>query len=112
MRFLSTALVVLSIAACGFSSGPPPVGDQASPPEAGTYLEVYVEKDGSLRLGDKASSLDTLSDDVLSELGNPDIETLIILAHPEARAGTIIEVRDILSDPEFNELRISLGNPD
>jgi biopolymer transport protein ExbD len=67
---------------------------------------VSIEEDGTIYIGDQASTLDTLAADLVSKIGGdaPTEERIFVRAHQEVRYENFMEVMNQLQDNGFYEI--------
>lgn len=83
---------------------PPPASDGPSPPNPA--ILVYVDESDQIRVNRKLVDITGVRPNMERlRAENPD-SALIIQAHPEARTGTIIRIRDIAYDAKMERVNI------
>ncbi len=79
--------------------------DAVAPPAPNPPTPIYIsiQKGGGVFIGDKSTSVDTLGDDMRTQLGrrDPDKERIFIRGDRETRYGTFMEVMNALQDAGF-----------
>jgi biopolymer transport protein ExbD len=80
-------------------------------PEAGSFASLTIDADGSITLNDVPIDLENLA----AEMANlPDAQQRnppVVLAHPQSRAGLIMDVRAVLYEAGYNMVNIALTPP-
>ena len=83
---------------------PPPPSD--SPPPPNPAIIVYIDETNQIRVNRRLTDISAVRGGMeRARAENPD-SALIIQAHPQARTGTIIEVRDIAYDAQMERVNI------
>lgn len=83
---------------------PPPPSD--SPPPPNPAIIVYVDESDQIRVNNRLTDISAVRGGMeRARAENPE-SALIIQAHPQARTGTIIEVRDIAYDAQMERVNI------
>jgi len=83
---------------------PPPSGGEASNPAPA--ILVYIDQSDQIRVNRKLVDISGVRPNMERlRAENPD-SALIIQAHPEARTGTIIRIRDIAYDAKMERVNI------
>jgi len=83
---------------------PPPPSD--SPPPPNPAIIVYIDESDQIRVNRRLTDISAVRGGMeRARAENPE-SALIIQAHPQARTGTIIEVRDIAYDAQMDRVNI------
>ena len=83
---------------------PPPPSD--SPPPPNPAIIVYIDESDQIRVNRRLTDISAVRGGMeRARAENPE-SALIIQAHPQARTGTIIEVRDIAYDAQMERVNI------
>ena len=83
---------------------PPPPSD--APPPPNPAIIVYIDESDQIRVNRRLTDISAVRGGMeRARAENPD-SALIIQAHPQARTGTIIEVRDIAYDAQMERVNI------
>ncbi|NQY98293.1 MAG: biopolymer transporter ExbD [Henriciella sp.] len=83
---------------------PPPPSD--SPPPPNPAIIVYIDETDQIRVNRRLTDISAVRGGMeRARAENPE-SALIIQAHPLARTGTIIEVRDIAYDAQMDRVNI------
>ena len=83
---------------------PPPQTNSPSPPNPA--IIVYIDETDQIRVNRKLTDISAVRGGMeRARAENPE-SALIIQAHPQARTGTIIEVRDIAYDAQMDRVNI------
>jgi len=83
---------------------PPPQTNSPSPPNPA--IIVYIDESDQIRVNRKLTDISAVRGGMeRARAENPE-SALIIQAHPQARTGTIIEVRDIAYDAQMDRVNI------
>ena len=83
---------------------PPPPSD--SPPPPNPAIIVYIDESDQIRVNRRLTDISAVRGGMeRARAENPE-SALIIQAHPQARTGTIIEVRDIAYDAQMERANI------
>lgn len=83
---------------------PPPPSD--SPPPPNPAIIVYIDETDQIRVNRRLTDISAVRGGMeRARAENPE-SALIIQAHPQARTGTIIEVRDIAYDAQMERVNI------
>ena len=83
---------------------PPPQTNSPSPPNPA--IIVYIDEADQIRVNRKLTDISAVRGGMeRARAENPE-SALIIQAHPQARTGTIIEVRDIAYDAQMDRVNI------
>ncbi len=83
---------------------PPPPSD--SPPPPNPAIIVYIDETNQIRVNRRLTDISAVRGGMeRARAENPE-SALIIQAHPQARTGTIIEVRDIAYDAQMERVNI------
>ena len=84
---------------------PPPPPSEAPPPPNPAII-VYIDESDQIRVNRRLTDISAVRGGMeRARAENPD-SALIIQAHPQARTGTIIEVRDIAYDAQMERVNI------
>ncbi len=85
---------------------PPPPATDAQPQNPSPAILVYIDQDDFIRVNRKLVDISAVRGSMeRARAENPD-SALIIQAHPLARTGTIIEVRDVAYDAKMERVNI------
>ena len=83
---------------------PPPPSD--APPPPNPAIIVYIDESDQIRVNRRLTDISAVRGGMeRARAENPE-SALIIQAHPQARTGTIIEVRDIAYDAQMERVNI------
>ena len=106
-------LIIMMVVAPTFQS----VDNAITVPEvnSGTSIEqgkvtVSVTKDGTVYVGDKRSSLSTLSTDLAALKGDNDKAEVVVKADEEAKSSIIMDIMDAAQDAHYKKLIVA-GEP-
>ena len=106
-------LIIMMVVAPTFQS----VDNAITVPEvnSGTSIEqgkvtVSVTKDGTVYVGDKRSSLSTLSTDLAALKGDNDKAEVVVKADEKAKSSIIMDIMDAAQDANYKKLIVA-GEP-
>lgn len=106
-------LIIMMVVAPTFQS----VDNAITVPEvnSGTSIEqgkvtVSVTKDGTVYVGDKRSSLSTLSTDLAALKGDNDKAEVVVKADEKAKSSIIMDIMDAAQDAHYKKLIVA-GEP-
>ena len=84
---------------------PPPACDGCPKPITPSIL-IYLDASNSIRIGDELHDVANIRSSIERRRAETPEAAVIIQAHPEARTGTVIKLRDIVYDANIERVNI------